>query len=83
MSPDSRCPEPANVKIFFGIYFAMTGVHGLHVIIGIGVYVWLLVRAIKGHFRPDYYGPVDFTALYWHLVDLIWIFLFPLLYLVP
>lgn len=75
-------PEPANVKIFFGIYFAMTGVHGLHVIIGIGVYIWLLVRAIKGHFRPDYYGPVDFTALYWHLVDLIWIFLFPLLYLI-
>jgi len=75
-------PEPENVKIFFGIYFAMTGVHGLHVIIGIGVYIWLLVRAIKGHFRPDYYGPVDFTALYWHLVDLIWIFLFPLLYLI-
>ena len=75
-------PEPENVKIFFGIYFAMTGVHGLHVIIGIGVYIWLLLRAIRGDFRPDYYGPVDFTALYWHLVDLIWIFLFPLLYLI-
>ncbi len=75
-------PEPDNVKIFFGIYFAMTGVHGLHVIIGIGVYIWLLFRAIRGDFRPDYYGPVDFTALYWHLVDLIWIFLFPLLYLI-
>jgi cytochrome c oxidase subunit 3 len=60
----------------------MTGLHGIHVLVGIFVFIWLLVRAIKGHFRPDYFGPIDFAALYWHIVDLIWIFLFPLLYLI-
>ncbi|MEO6436244.1 MAG: cytochrome c oxidase subunit 3, partial [Tepidisphaeraceae bacterium] len=58
------------------------GLHGIHVLVGIGVFIWLLVRAKKRHFTPDYYGPIDFAALYWHLVDLIWIFLFPLLYLI-
>ncbi len=77
--PPSR---PRNAHIFFGIYFFMTGLHGIHVLIGIGVWIWLLVRAIKGQFGPKYYGPIDFAALYWHLVDLIWIFLFPLLYLI-
>ena len=68
--------------MFFSIYFAMTGLHGIHVLVGIGVFIWLLVRAIKGHFSEAYYGPVDFAALYWHIVDLIWIYLFPLLYLI-
>ncbi len=68
--------------IFFGIYFCMTGLHGIHVTIGIGVLVWILLRAKKGHFGPRYYTPVENVGLYWHLVDLIWIFLFPLLYLV-
>jgi cytochrome c oxidase subunit 3 len=68
--------------MFFSIYFAMTGLHGIHVLAGVFVYLWLLYRAIRGHFTPDYFGPVDFAALYWHLVDLIWIFLFPLLYLI-
>ena len=71
------------LKIFFGIYFCMTGLHGIHVLLGIVVFFWLLGRAIRGDFTPTYYGPIDFGALYWHLVDLIWIFLFPLLYLVP
>ena len=75
-------PPPPNTNMFFSIYFAMTGLHGLHVLFGVFVYVWLLVRAIKGHFTPIYFGPVDYAALYWHLVDLIWIFLFPLLYLI-
>jgi cytochrome c oxidase subunit 3 len=75
-------PPPEHTGMFFSIYFAMTGLHGLHVLFGILVYIWLLVRAIKGHFTPDYFGPVDYAALYWHLVDLIWIFLFPLLYLI-
>ena len=70
------------LKIFFGIYFCMTGLHGIHVLIGILVLGWLLTRAIRGHFTPTYYGPIDFAALYWHLVDLIWIYLFPLLYLI-
>ncbi len=74
--------SPDNVHIFFGIYFAMTGLHGLHVIIGIGLILWLTIRAIRGHFGRRYFTPVDNVGLYWHLVDLIWIFLFPLLYLI-
>ena len=73
---------PPNTGMFFSIYFAMTGLHGIHVLVGIGVFIWLLIRAIKGHFSEAYFGPVDFAALYWHLVDLIWIYLFPLLYLI-
>lgn len=74
--------EPKNVQIFFGIYFAMTGLHGLHVLIGIGVIGWLLVGAFQGRYNAEYFTPVDLVGLYWHLVDLIWIFLFPLLYLI-
>jgi cytochrome c oxidase subunit 3 len=74
--------RPSNVQIFFGIYFLMTGLHGIHVLGGMGAITWLLVLAIEGRFTPDYFTPVDFVGLYWHLVDLIWIFLFPLLYLI-
>lgn len=74
--------RPANAHVFFGIYFAMTGLHGLHVIAGMVVIAWLLVRSMKGHFGPGYFTPVDLGALYWHIVDLVWIFLFPLLYLI-
>ena len=49
---------------------------------GVAVFTWLLIRAVKGQFTPDYFGPIDYAALYWHIVDLIWIFLFPLLYLI-
>ncbi len=72
---------PANLGTFFSIYFLMTGLHGVHVLIGMGLYVWLIRRAGRGDFGPGYYVPVDGVALYWHLVDLIWIFLFPLFYL--
>jgi heme/copper-type cytochrome/quinol oxidase subunit 3 len=75
-------PPPPHTNMFFTIYFAMTGLHGIHVLFGVFVFIWLLIRATKGHFTPDYFGPVDFAALYWHIVDLIWIFLFPLLYLI-
>lgn len=79
-------PSPSNpprdVGIFFSIYFVMTGLHGIHVIAGMGVITWVLVLALKGRFSSQYYNPVDFTALYWHLVDMIWIYLFPLLYLI-
>ena len=74
--------RPNNVQIFFGIYFLMTGLHGLHVLAGMGAITWILVRSVKGEFGPAYFTPVDFVGLYWHLVDLIWIFLFPLLYLI-
>lgn len=71
-----------DLGIFFSIYYCMTGLHAFHVIGGMVALSWLLYRSIYGHWRADYYGPVDFVGLYWHLVDLIWIFLFPLLYLI-
>ena len=67
--------------MFFSFYFMMTGRHGIHVLIGILAILWILVRTIRGDFSSEYYGPVDLTGLYWHLVDLIWIYLFPLMYL--
>ena len=69
--------------LFFAIYVTMTGIHGLHVVIGAGLIIWIMVGATKGRFHSGYFLPVDLVGLYWHLVDLIWIFLFPLLYLVP
>jgi cytochrome c oxidase subunit 3 len=70
------------VSMYFTVYFLMTGLHGLHVLIGMGVLGWVAVRAARGEFGPHYSTPVELSGLYWHLVDLIWIFLFPLLYLV-
>jgi cytochrome c oxidase subunit 3 len=75
-------PVPDRLGTFFAIYYLMTGLHGIHVLVGMGLYVWLLRRASRGDFGPGYYGPVDAVALYWHLVDIIWIFLFPLFYLI-
>jgi cytochrome c oxidase subunit 3 len=75
-------PEPDNVQVFFAVYFAMTGLHAVHVIAGMAAIAWVLRRAARGEFGPGYFTPVDFVGLYWHLVDVIWIFLFPLLYLI-
>jgi cytochrome c oxidase subunit III len=75
-------PEPLNTHIFFGIYFLMTGLHGIHVLAGMALIFWVLLRTRRGEFGPQYFSPVDFVGLYWHIVDLIWIFLFPLLYLI-
>lgn len=69
--------------MFFAIYLTMTGIHGLHVVIGACLILWVMKGTAKGRFHAGYYLPVDLVGLYWHLVDLIWIFLFPLLYLVP
>lgn len=70
-------------KNFLGLYFCMTGLHALHVIIGMAIMYWYGIRpALKNRFSGKYYTPVELSALYWHLVDLIWIYLFPLLYLV-
>jgi cytochrome c oxidase subunit 3 len=74
-------PVPPHLGTFFSIYFLMTGLHGIHVLVGMGLYLWLIGRAGRGDFTPAYYVPVDAVALYWHLVDIIWIFLFPLFYL--
>ena len=73
---------PAQTHIFFSIYFCLTGLHGIHIAIGIGVLAWILIRNQRGEFSSEYWTPVDIVALYWHLVDLVWIFLFPLLYLI-
>jgi len=68
--------------MFFSFYFLMTGLHGVHVVLGMSAITWLLFRAIRGDFSASYYGPVDLVGLYWHLVDMIWIYLFPLMYLI-
>ena len=60
----------------------MTGLHGIHVIAGMVAISWILRRAVRGDFGSQYFGPVDYVGLYWHLVDMIWIYLFPLLYLI-
>ena len=60
----------------------MTGLHGIHVVLGMVAISWLLYSSMKGHLSSEYFTPVDLVGLYWHLVDLIWIFLFPLLYLI-
>jgi len=71
-----------NPHIFFSVYFMMTGLHAIHVIVGIGVIGWILSRVYRNHFSAEYYTPIEMTGLYWHLVDLVWIFLFPLFYLI-
>jgi cytochrome c oxidase subunit 3 len=74
--------DDPQASIFFSIYYMMTGLHGIHVIIGIGLIGWLILKARKGAFSSEYYTPIEITGLYWHLVDIIWIFLFPLFYLI-
>ena len=74
--------RPQYLGTFFSVYYMLTGVHALHILGGMGVLTWLLVRSVRGDFTPEYFGPVDFVGLYWHLVDLVWIYLFPLLYLI-
>lgn len=66
---------------FFSIYFVLTGLHGIHVIGGIAVLIWIYIRSLRGDFTENYFTPVECTGLYWHFVDLVWIYLFPLLYL--
>jgi cytochrome c oxidase subunit 3 len=75
-------PRPQNAQLFFSLYFAMTGMHALHMIIGLGLLTFLVVKASRGRFSPEYNAPVEMTGLYWHFVDIVWIFLFPLLYLI-
>lgn len=74
--------QKGGAGLFFSIYYCMTGVHAIHILGGMVVLTWLLVRASKDVFHEEYFGPVDYVGLYWHLVDLIWIYLFPLLYLI-
>ena len=69
-------------QLFFSLYFAMTGLHALHMVIGAGIMFVLIRHAMQGRYNAEYYTPVDVGGLYWHFVDIIWIFLFPLLYLI-
>jgi len=78
LSPDAA----QKTQIFFSLYFAMTGLHALHMLIGLGILVWLTVRAHRGDFTAGYVAPIENFALYWHFVDIVWLFLFPLLYLI-
>ncbi len=68
--------------LFFSLYFCMTGLHGLHVVIGMGLITWIFIRTVKKEFSPHYYTPIELVGFYWHFVDLVWIYLFPLLYLI-
>ena len=78
----SRAVDTGHVEMFFWLYFAMTGVHALHMIIGLGILTTLVLMARRGRFTPEYHSPVELSGLYWHFVDIVWIFLFPLLYLI-
>ena len=81
LSPERIATMEKRAEVFFSIYFAMTGLHGLHVFIGMCLIIWLIFPAMKNKFNVDYHSPVENFGLYWHFVDLVWIFLFPLLYL--
>jgi cytochrome c oxidase subunit III len=73
---------PENLALYFSFYYMMTGLHGIHVLIGMCLIFWILLRVRRGDFSPTYYTAVEGVGLFWHLVDLVWIYLFPLLYLV-
>ena len=74
--------DPAPTQIYFSLYFAMTGLHALHMIIGVGIFCFLTFHAWKGRYTPEYHTPIEIGGLYWHFVDIVWIYLFPLLYLI-
>lgn len=85
-APGGLAPQDAEtfsqrVQMYFWIYFAMTGLHALHMIIGLGILSYLLFYAWRGAYTPEYHAPVEISGLYWHFIDIVWIFLFPLLYL--
>jgi cytochrome c oxidase subunit 3 len=70
-----------HAQIFFSLYFIMTGLHAIHMIIGFGIMTWMLWWTWSGVITDEYYSPIEISGLYWHFVDIVWIFLFPLLYL--
>jgi len=78
----TQVAEPKGIQIYYCLYFAMTGMHALHMIIGAGIIIWICILAHRGRFNKEYYPHVEYFGLYWHFVDIVWIFLFPLLYLI-
>lgn len=75
-------PHAQQVQIMFSFYFAMTGMHALHMVVGVGLLVYFILQARARRYSPEYFWPVEVMGLYWHFVDIVWIFLFPLLYLI-
>jgi len=75
-------PPLGSVEMFFSFYFVMTGLHALHMIVGLGIMTVMTILSARGRFSPQYYAPIEVSGLYWHFVDIVWIFLFPLLYLI-
>ncbi len=69
-------------KLFFSLYFAMTGLHALHMVVGVGIVAFIIAETARNKYSPKYYTPIDIAGLYWHFVDVVWIFLFPLFYLI-
>lgn len=80
--PGSDVATNAHAQLFFSLYFGMTGLHALHMIVGVGLLCWLLKQSFQGRFTPEYNTPVENIGLYWHFVDIVWIYLYPLLYLI-
>lgn len=78
---ETHQPRPTGFALYFALYFAMTGLHAIHMIIGIPILAIIAINGLRGRYGPEYYTPVEMTGLYWHFVDIVWIFLFPLLYL--
>jgi cytochrome c oxidase subunit 3 len=83
-TPPPELQEQASgpIELFFSLYFLMTGLHALHMVIGVAVLLVLIMAAARGAFSAEYFTPVEMTGLYWHFVDIVWVFLFPLLYLI-
>lgn len=85
VSPAIVAEDPyinVHAQLFFSLYFGMTGLHALHMVVGAGLLIWLIRQALRGRFTPEYNTPVELVGLYWHFVDIVWIYLFPLLYLI-
>jgi len=74
--------DPRTIELFFSFYFVMTGIHAVHMVIGIVILMILVVAAMRGAFDGGRFTPIEMTGLYWHFVDIVWVFLFPLLYLI-
>jgi cytochrome c oxidase subunit 3 len=82
---EAKAADPdlnAHAQLYYSAYFGMTGLHALHMVIGAGLLFWLLKGSLAGRFTPQWNTPVDIVGLYWHFVDIVWIYLFPLLYLI-
>ena len=83
LAEDAQITElPQGIQIYYSLYFVMTGMHALHMVIGFGLAIWIMIKNARNCFNEEYYPHIEYFGLYWHFVDVVWIFLFPLLYLV-